>query len=294
MGPPGIPFGQYTDDSQLARELLRSTLACGRFDPEDYSLRIRDLFLEDRIVGGGMTTRRAAHGLARGVPWHRAGIPSPSAGNGSAMRAGPVGLLSFDDPAGLIRVAHDQGRITHRDPRCSAGAVVIAGAVALVLGSRPIEPGPIIRQLAEWAGTFSLPFGSSILELGRWIELPPGEAVAPVSRACLDPGHATTGWQGVSPFVVSSVLWSLYSFLRFPEDYRGTIRTAIAVGGDVDTTAAMAGSISGAHLGLDAIPAGLAVHLTDRGTWGFHELVGLAHDWYDMKMGQRVKKGDLW
>jgi ADP-ribosylglycohydrolase len=44
------------------------------------------------------------------------------------------------------------------------------------------------------------------------------------------------------------VLWSLYSFLRSPEDYWETVCTAIAVGGDVDTTAAMAGAVSGAYL----------------------------------------------
>lgn len=31
------PFGQYTDDSQLARELLQSYVAGGKFDPSDYA-----------------------------------------------------------------------------------------------------------------------------------------------------------------------------------------------------------------------------------------------------------------
>jgi len=80
------------------------------------------------------------------------------------------------------------------------------------------------------------------------------------------------------------VLWSLYAFLRTPEDYWATICTAIAVGGDVDTTAAMAGAISGAYLGLEAVPARLARRLTDQGTWGLTELVELAHEVYDLKM----------
>jgi hypothetical protein len=50
------------------------------------------------------------------------------------------------------------------------------------------------------------------------------------------------------------VLWSLYSFLTSPDGYWETICTAIAVGGDVDATAAMAEAMSGAFLGLDAIP----------------------------------------
>ena len=54
------------------------------------------------------------------------------------MRAAPIGLFFFDKPHMLIQAAHDQGRITHRDPRCSAGAVAISGAVALVLHERTI------------------------------------------------------------------------------------------------------------------------------------------------------------
>ncbi len=80
-------------------------------------------------------------------------------------------------------------------------------------------------------------------------------------------------WEGISPFVVSSVLWSLYAFLRSPDDYWEAIRIAIAVGGDVDTT----GAIAGVRLGLRALPLPLARRLTDQGTWNFEELVGHVH-----------------
>jgi len=78
--------------------------------------------------------------------------------------------------------------------------------------------------------------------------------------------------------VTPSVLWSLYSFLRSPDDYWETICTAIAVGGDTDTMAAIAGAISGARLGVGAFPAPLVVRLTDRGDWGPRRLADLAYD----------------
>jgi len=87
-------------------------------------------FFEDRIVGRGRATEQAAQRLALGVPWAKAGTPTPSAGNGSAMRAGPVGLMCHGDWDALVHTACTQSRITHTDPRCLAGAVVIAGAVA--------------------------------------------------------------------------------------------------------------------------------------------------------------------
>jgi ADP-ribosylglycohydrolase len=268
-------FGQYSDDTQLARELMQSYAARAGFDPDDYSRRIAAIFSEGRIVGRGRSTEAAAGRLARGVPWDEAGTPPPSAGNGSAMRAGPVGLLFYDDPEGLVRAATQQGIITHVDPRCSAGAIAIAGAVAIALRGRPVEPAPFLARLAGLADGVEPRFAAYLERLTRWIPLPPEEAVTRISREGLDqePAH---GWQGISPFVVGSVLWSLYSFLKSPDDYRETVRTAIAVGGDVDTTAAMAGAISGARLGLDAVPRSLACHLTDRGTWGLAELIELA------------------
>ena len=280
-----FPFGQYSDDSQLARELLQSYAAQGRFAPQDYAERIMRIFAEKRIVGFGYSTKEAAKRLFQGVPWHEAGAPPPSAGNGSAMRAAPLGLMHFDDPQALLKAAHDQGRITHRDPRCSAGAVAVSGAVAQVLGEKTISPGPFIARLAEWTCAVEPGMGSEIEKLPTLLTKEPAEAAGIVSQAGADADYIDDEeWKGISAFVVSSVLWSLYAFLRTPEDYMKTIYTAIAAGGDTDTTAAMAGAISGAYLGIGAIPSDLSQYLTDRGTWGFDELVGLSHQCYDMKM----------
>src|SRR5262249_4340789 len=70
LGRRPQPFGQYTDDSQLARELLQSHSALVRFDPGDYASRIAAIFLEERVVGRGLATHRAAGSLA-GLPGRR-------------------------------------------------------------------------------------------------------------------------------------------------------------------------------------------------------------------------------
>lgn len=281
LAMPPSSFGQYSDDSQLARELLQSYVGLGRFDAADYAARIAAIFREGRIVGRGRATSEAAERLIRGTFWTEAGTPPPSAGNGSAMRAAPIGLMFWDDPERMLSAAHDQGRITHQDPRCSAGAVAVAGAVALALRGT-IDREGWVRQLGHWVDGFDPVLGDGIRHLADLTRASPRQAL-PVIRSFGCAADYDNGWLGISPFVTQSVLWSLYSFLRQPEDYRATIRCAIAVGGDVDTTAAMAGAISGAYLGLDALPMDLAASLTDRGTWELAQLVQLAHRCHAIK-----------
>ncbi len=282
-GRPPFPFGQYSDDSQLARELLQSYVSQGYFDPADYARRIAAIFSEGRIVGPGGATTQAARRLIQGVPWEEAGTPPPAAGNGSAMRAGPIGLIFFDHPPKLTEAAHLQGWITHRDPRCSAGAIAIAGAVALALDPEPIQTFSFLEKLKGWTQNRDPSLASGLEKLKEWLFLPPEKVAGPISRFGQD-ATPMEGWEGISPFVTGSVLWSLYAFLRSPEDYWETLCTAIRAGGDVDTTAAMAGAISGAHLGLKALPLPLAQRLTDRGSWGFEELLELAKKAYRLKM----------
>lgn len=276
-------FGQYTDDTQLARELLLSYVRNGRFDPADYANRIADIFAEGRVVGGGHTTKEAALRLAAGVAWNQAGALAPT--NGSAMRAAPIGLIFHDDVEAMIAAARDQARITHVDPRCAAGAIVIAGAVKLALEDRLGDAEAAVASLAQWAEVVDESFAREITRLPAWLDLPPEDA-GPILARAGDPDPAGIN-QGIPPLVVPSVLWSLYAVLRHPTDYWETICTGISGGGDVDTTAAMAGAISGAALGLDAVPRRLAYRLTDQDSWSYDELVGLAAHAHAVKMKAR-------
>jgi len=74
------------------------------------------------------------------------------------------------------------------------------------------------------------------------------------------------------------VAWSLYAFLRTPDDYWTAVCTAIAVGGDTDTMAAITGAMAGARLGPAALPGRLVARLNDRGAWTAADLADLARD----------------
>ena len=276
VGRGEFAFGQYTDDSQLARELLLSLVENVGWSPEDYAQRIAAIFAEDRIVGCGKSTMRAAGRLRRGAAWTDSGEPAPNAGNGTAMRAAPVGLVYGNDPAMLANVAHEQGFMTHRDPRCSAGSIAIATAVACALEDE-VRPAPFSARLADAMRAHDAGFADEVRGLPALVALAPDEAAKAIRGVGAAHGFADD-WRGISPFVVPSVLFSLYAFLRSPDDYWEAVCTAIAAGGDVDTTAAMTGAIAGAHLGRAALPDALVAALGDRGTWREAELDALARE----------------
>lgn len=282
-------FGQYTDDTQLARELALSIVERGGFEPADYARRLAEIFSEARVVGRGLATDAASRRLAAGVPWHDAGEPPPAAGNGSAMRAAPIGLLFAGDPQALREAAHDQGRMTHADPRCSAGAIAVAGATAIAVQRGRLLADEVAVPLAAWTRDLDPVLAHGIGCLPEWLGLHPDKVYERLHALTRDPAHEPpAGWRGITPFVTSTVLWSLYAALRSPEDYWEVICTAVSVGGDVDTMAAMAGAISGAAVGLGGIPREIAAQVHDQGEWRADALAGLARDLLEVRRARSL------
>jgi ADP-ribosylglycohydrolase len=277
------PFavGQYTDDSQLARELMISFVACRGFDPSDYASRLAGLFVEGRVVWGGNVVAEAARRIAAGVPWQAAGSPAPHASNGAAMRAAPLGLFFAQDVEALRAAAVQQSRITHQDARAAAGAITIAGATALALTESGIDAEKVSGKLAQWTREHDPLLAEALCEMPRWLCLPPEQVFLRVCQVGTRPARYD-GWEGISPFVTHSVLWSVYAFLRYPESYREAVCLALAAGGDVDTTAAMTGALLGARVGLAGIPAAMAALVHDQGAWGYDQLVHLAGECYQI------------
>jgi len=264
-GRHGYPFGQITDDTQLTRELLLSIAETGDFDPVAFAKRLLNFVASGRLVGGGPASNLAARQLALGRPWHDAGMPAPYAGNGAAMRAGPLGLLFGRESRKLVQVVADQARVTHQDPRCAAGALAIAGAAAIAARGAPLAAVDVLAELSAWVEPLDARVAAALWAMLEWVHLAPDQAVEALALQGLEPEPRVEGWHGVSSFVTSSVCWSLYSFLRAPEDYWESVCIAIGVGGDTDTLAAMTGSITGARCGVSALPAEPVGSLVDGG-----------------------------
>jgi ADP-ribosylglycohydrolase len=269
-------FGQYSDDTQLARELLASVVdGGGCWRAERFATRLGELFQRGADVGAGPGTRTAALRIAAGESWVSAGTPSPYAGNGSAMRVGPLGALYVSRMELVSRLAVQQSLVTHRDPRCAAGAVAIAGATALAATHRNLDGREVLETLALWTEPLEPMMARGLTALVDWIGLAPELAASRIHGLGLAVGTRSFT-DGFTPFVSTTVLWSLYAFLRSPDDYLDAVTTAIAGGGDTDTTAAMTGAMVGARLGHAALPAALLAKLEDRNAWRAPELEALA------------------
>lgn len=275
-------FGQYSDDTQLARELALSLAAARTFAPEDFAARVAALFKNNTIVGRGQATQAAAERITAGVPWDRAGEPSPSAGNGAAMRAGPVGFLAAS-PDEISRIADDSARITHLDPRSRSAAILVALVVRDAIRHGPATCTPDwLDDLARVVVTQDSRLAEGVRAMPGWLGQDPaavGAEIAAWSAPPLDSAHGFERWHGISPFATPSVLYALFAYLRTPNDAEQVLRMAVSVGGDVDTVAAMAGAMVGAAVGLDGLTPRLrrwAQLLNDQGTFGLDELIAVA------------------
>ena len=225
--------GEVTDDTQMALDVARSLVAHPEGNMDDLALRFLAWRNSDpKDIGN--TTRDALDRLARGVPWDEAGEqtyrnrgPRDSAGNGSIMRCAPIAMRYRNDPERLRDVSIDVSRITHANPLCTWTSVVVDQAIAALLNGTSI------------AGALA---GSSA-----------GIENAQV-RTAVD--HATPAKrEGVKSagFVLDTLGAAYWSLLQTPS-FEEAVVTAVGLGGDTDTTGAVAGALAGAHYGFSAIP----------------------------------------
>jgi poly(ADP-ribose) glycohydrolase ARH3 len=162
-----------------------------------------------------------------------------SYGNGAAMRVAPVALFAVDDLEKVASLARQTASVTHTHELGVEGAVLQACAIASLLHHSP----DVGFDTVEFVETLYGLVGSQ-----HYCQRLDG-ILAIQGRA----------WEDVEPSfgtglnALDSVPTALCAFLWHQDDFTG----AIAMGGDTDTIAAMAGSLSGAYLGASAIPSHL-------------------------------------
>lgn len=174
-----------------------------------------------------------------------------SMGNGAAMRIVPVGLF-FHHSENLYEMACASAQVTHAHPVGMDGAAIQAWAIANVVEMDPKKEFPLesfIKGLISFSRTEQI--RSKMKQVGELIL----SGVSPkIALNCL----------GRSVAVDESLPFAIFSFLRYPKSFEDCLFCAILNEGDCDTLGAMACAISGAYLGIQAIPSSWRMKLENR------------------------------
>ena len=276
-----FPLGQFTDDTQLTLALLEAILEAGKVDGQTIAQKIAVLWKNGTIIGQGMACSLAMNNfIIQRMAWNKAGAPEGSAGNGSAMRASPIGLWNFAHYDHISSDSRIQSIVTHQDSRATAGATAVAASVTLNLNHPNLERNSARKEylikIGTLVGNVHADFGCYIKKLNEYLSFSPAKAIALI-RSTGYTGTAKPDWPGISPYVIPTVLTALFSFLRSPDDFRETVSITIGAGGDVDTTSAIAGALSGAFNGLVGLPVKLRKEVLDGA-----RLISLASTLYQM------------
>ncbi|MEZ6072057.1 MAG: ADP-ribosylglycohydrolase family protein [Pirellulales bacterium] len=241
--PPGEMW--YTDDTQMAIGVAETLVACGRIDDDTLCARFAENYVPQRGYGrGARIVLQAMCDDEDHRYWAENLFPGGSFGNGAAMRVAPVGLLFRDDHEAVWKQAQLSSLPTHVHPLGIEGAQVVGLAVALASASDQLDRSTFFENLAS-----------------RCVSL---EYSGPLARASRLDDVRDLGLFGNGIEATASAVTAVACFGLTPESYEETIGNAILLGGDTDTIAAMAGAISGAYLGVQAIPNHLLSSLEDR------------------------------
>ena len=252
----------YTDDTEMMIGVAETLLAHGEARPDVLLKQFADNYHPDRGYGRGarqileaVAAGADADGLADSL------FPGGSFGNGAAMRVAPVGLLYHHDLEAVRAQAEASATPTHRHPLGVEGARLMAVATALAVAGPPLDRRAFYETLLEHCREDEFRWQLRAARKTRF-----GDSLAFFGNSL--PAHR-------------SVVTAIACFTTSPRSFQQCVETAISLGDDTDTLAAMAGALAGAHLGIAGIPPRF-VDALETGPKGGAYVRRLAEDLYDL------------
>lgn len=293
VGPPRVGTtvaeqcareGMYTDDTLAALALAATLVEHGLVDANAAARNYGEFFCSSPFRGCPPTAAKVMQQVLDGVPVELTGLPphfpfeGGSFANGGAMRIAPLAIAYRHADAALLRAAVQAATISsHRHPEAVDFAVVQAVGVQhmLKLGDpEKFEASSLLTEMAARCETevMRLMIVATATALATATE---GDADGPLVAALVArekrPGSGMA-FQIASVHMVPCVLWCA---CRYASDPRQAIMSAVALGGDTDTTAAMVGALVGALHGDGDWCAAWAARL-ENGVRGRDYALGLA------------------
>jgi ADP-ribosylglycohydrolase len=243
---PPAPW-PWTDDTEEACCLVKAL----REHPDgDFD---RDVFAEllgghhDPYRGYGPGAVVMLRQIREGLPWPIAAAAAfdgqGSSGNGAAMRAAPLGAWHADSLAHAAEQGIRAAEVTHAHPDGIAGGVAVTVAAAVAAAARLDGHRPELAQMLAAVAAHT--------PAGRIRDgLVAAEGLHSTAVAAYELGA------GARAMALDTVPFALWVAARFLDNYPAAIAACVTSGGDVDTTAAIAGGVVAAYTGIDGIPSG--------------------------------------
>jgi ADP-ribosylglycohydrolase len=244
----GHPVGSYTDDTQMslatAQGIIDAFKKKDRWSTPYVYKRYLDwldtqMSAEQSRAPGRTCIRALASGKMGTIEQHL----NDSKGCGGVMRTAPIGLV-YKDPETVFRYGAECAAITHGHPSgylsagylshiiylLNKGDVDLKTAISLPIiilrGYKGYEEmDKIIHDVVKYYSDPSMSIEDAINKLGQ-------------------------GWIGEEALAVS-----VYSALKFSDDWKAGVLAAINYSGDSDSCGSITGAILGTMLGVDAIPS---------------------------------------
>lgn len=244
----GLGPGQYTDDTKMMLCIAGSIADRGYVDTDDVARRFVDWLDSGDLRGIGRSCLEGILNLKRGTSWRESGRQGQwAAGNGTAMRVAPVGLIDCHDLEQLREDCWATSVITHDNSEAVAGASAVAYSIARLVSGQ-VDMGALLPEVVAFVGDSQVARNLERAQSLLSADTPADQAVTVL---------------GTSGYVVETVASALYCFLNTPADFMTTVSAAVMGGGDTDTVAAIAGAISGAYNGVSDMPEHLVGKVED-------------------------------
>lgn len=234
----GVPIGTYSDDGAQALILLNTLLECEKFDGNHFAKGLVEWYDKGFLaVGGkvfdvGIQTANAIRELKRGVhPFLAGGTDEYSNGNGSLMRVLPLALWHQGTDLELVADAFDQSTVTHghlRSKLCCALYCLWARRILQNIENAWDSAVEMLYEIFPKDTIENVEFETNIFRK---------DAIYETNGSC---------------YVVDSLRSARWACAY--KTYESTVKSAISLGNDTDTTACIAGGIAGLIHGFEAIP----------------------------------------
>jgi len=275
-------FTTYTDDTQLTIHTAKALIQGNGFNIDNF-IREYVSWLEDPPIGPGYGCISSIQKLKYGIPWEQA--TSNSGGNGTVMRIAPIGLFYCKNLKDLKSSAIKSSIITHSHPAASAGAIIIARAIAFLIDKNP-ETGfsideffkVIISSISGSQEEIWEEFIKILDKLRSNLDMPIEAGLIKFSQVGVKSPYFIEQYLGqafVHPYTISTVICSIFIFLKRLSSFQDCIFELATAGGDSDTIGAIGGSLAGVYFGYNNIPIELTKMVK-----GYKKILKLSEELY--------------